>query len=255
MGMKPTVNSVMSEAVVMVDPADTLDVAEALMFLAESRHIPVVRDGRLVGVISARDVLRVQAQGIEKPHARDVMTEPPVTVGPYESIAAAARRMLDHRISSLPVVDEEDLLLGIVTSTDLVRAAVDELRETLDDDGDSPPVAKLMTPAPLLTVEPNERLDVVELLMKQRPCRHLPVVENRHVIGIVSDRDLLESGSPPPKNAREAMTRSPRTVPPTLPAAEAGSIMLSERFGALPVVRDGVLVGIVTEADYMEWLA
>src|SRR5215470_10991845 len=168
--MKPTVHSVMSEAVVMVDPADTLDVAEALMFLAESRHIPVVRDGRLVGVISARDVLRAQAQGIAKPHARDVMTEPPVTVGPYEAIATAARRMLDHRISSLPVVDEEELLLGIVTSTDLVRAAVDELRETLDDDGDSPPVAKLMTPAPLLTVDPDERIDVLELLMKQRPC-------------------------------------------------------------------------------------
>jgi CBS domain-containing protein len=249
------VHSVMQEALVIVDPADTLDIAEALMFLADSRHIPVVRDGRLVGIISARDVLRWQAQGIANPHAREVMSEPAVTIGPYESIHVAARRMLDHHISSLPVVDEDECLLGMVTSTDLLRAAVDELRETVDAGGDSLVVAKLMTPAPLLTVTPEEGLDVMELLMKQRPCRHLPVVEDRRVIGMVSDRDLLQSGTPPPKNAREVMTRRPRTVPPTLPAAEAGSILLAEHFGALPVVREGALVGIVTEVDYMAWLA
>ena len=253
--MKPTVSTVMSEAVVMVDPTDTLDVAEALMFLVESRHIPVVRESRLIGVISARDVLRAQARGIEKPHAREIMTEPPVTIGPYDAIDVAARRMLDHHISSLPVVDEDGTLLGMLTSTDLVRAAIEELRETVDSDGDSPPVAKLMTPAPLLTVAPDERLDVVELLMKQRPCRHMPVVQDRNIVGILSDRDLLEGGEPPPRTAGEAMTKTPRTVPPTLPAAEAGTILLTERFGALPVVRDGILVGIVTESDYMEWLA
>jgi CBS domain-containing protein len=176
-------------------------------------------------------------------------------VGPYEAIDVAARRMLDHRISSLPVCDDDGTLLGMLTSTDLVREAVEALRDAVDADGDSPPVAKLMTPAPLLTVAPDERLDVVELLMKQRPCRHLPVVQDRHVVGIVSDRDLLEGGEPAPRTAAEAMTKTPRTVPPTLPAAEAGSILLNERFGALPVVRDGVLVGIVTESDYMEWLA
>jgi CBS domain-containing protein len=104
-------------------------------------------------------------------------------------------------------------------------------------------------------VRPDERIDVVELLMKQRPCRHLPVVEDRHLVGIVSERDLLEGSTPPPATAKDAMTRCPRTVAPTLPAAEAGSILLSEQFGCLPVVRDGVLVGIVTEVDYMEWLA
>jgi CBS domain-containing protein len=137
----------MSEAVVMVDPADKLDVAEALMLLADARHIPVACDGRLVGVISARDVLRAQKQGMANPLAREVMTAPPVTLGPYDSIAAAARLMLDHRISSLPIVDDDGELLGIVTSTDLVRAAVEELRETLDEDGDSPPVAKRQGPS------------------------------------------------------------------------------------------------------------
>jgi CBS domain-containing protein len=249
----PVVKSLMSEAVVMVDPTDELDTAEALMMLVDCRHIPVVCDGRLVGVISARDVLRAQARLAQSLRAREVMSHPVRHVGPYEDVAMAARSMIEHRISSLPVVDDEGTLVGMITSTDVVRDAVNLLL-----DGDLLPVRALMTPAPILTAGPDEPLDIVRLLMQGRPCRHMPVVDGGKLVGIVSDRDLLEVAGREgvaEMVARDVMTASPLTVPPGMAAADAGALMVAESIGALPVVRDTTLVGILTAVDFMRWRA
>lgn len=105
------------------------------------RHIPVCAAGRLVGIISDRDVRRAlgwsnvrdseaqeQARLFEGPlHARDVMQTRVYTVGVADTLRAALRRMLHHRIHSLPVMSD-DRLVGIITTTDYIRAiARDEL--------------------------------------------------------------------------------------------------------------------------------
>src|SRR5262249_30263068 len=154
-----TVADVMTDAVVMVDPDEHLDVAELLMLLVESRHVPVVDQGALVGVISLRDLLAAQLpstgatederwQHLKTLRAHEAMSRPPVVARLHDSIAQAAHRMLTHRISCLPVVDGEQLV-GIVTSTDLVRCAVKRLRAQADSTGATPKIGQLMTPEPL----------------------------------------------------------------------------------------------------------
>ena len=95
------------------------------------RHMPVVHQGRLVGVLSERDLLRASLSQIgsfdRETHRAflhaiaiaEVMSKPPITVRPDESVPRAARVMAERKIGCLPVVVDE-VLLGLLTETDVL---------------------------------------------------------------------------------------------------------------------------------------
>ena len=94
------------------------------------RHLPVTRSGRLVGILSDRDLLRAGDLLASKELAfwdqtvAEVMTTKPVVCAPRTSIAEAARIMTTEKIDALPVVSG-DKLVGLITSTDLLLLLVD----------------------------------------------------------------------------------------------------------------------------------
>jgi CBS domain-containing protein len=122
----------MTKDLVTVREADDLALAESLLRLGGIRHLPVVRDHKLVGILTHRDVLRSGHSG--KPTAREmavseVMTREPVSIRPSMPLASAARLMLERKFGCLPVCDDEGRLVGIVTEADFVRFAADVVRD------------------------------------------------------------------------------------------------------------------------------
>jgi CBS domain-containing protein len=122
----------MTRDLVTVRAADDVALAESLLRLGGIRHLPVVSEGKLVGLVTQRDVLRSGESG--RPAARDVpvsevMTREVVTVRPTTSLAQAARTLLERKFGCLPVCDEEGRLVGIVTEADFVRFAADVVRD------------------------------------------------------------------------------------------------------------------------------
>lgn len=117
------VGDLMSTAVISVRTSDPVTEARVQMELGVFHHLPVVDDrGRLVGILSDRDLLR--AARLHQPQkVADVMTRDVVTVRPQEPAHRAAAAMLDHKISSLLVVDNAGTLVGVVTLTDYVELA------------------------------------------------------------------------------------------------------------------------------------
>ncbi|MCA1688783.1 MAG: CBS domain-containing protein [Actinobacteria bacterium] len=114
-------------------------VAEALTLCRgrRIRHIPILEERRLVGIVSDRDLRDAspalgdpeRANALQKLQVRDVMTREVITADPLDPIENAAQLMYEHKINALPVVDEgssvaEEELLGIVTSSDVMRALV-----------------------------------------------------------------------------------------------------------------------------------
>jgi acetoin utilization protein AcuB len=111
-------------------------VAEALSLCRERRirHIPIVKEGRLVGIVSDRDLRDAspalgdaqRGSALQEIRVGDVMTREVSTADPQDSIENLAQEMYELKIGSLPVVAEEDeeKLLGIVTSSDVMRALV-----------------------------------------------------------------------------------------------------------------------------------
>ncbi len=127
-----SVGEFMTKDLVTVREADDLALAEALLKLGGIRHLPVVRDRKLVGILTHRDVLRSGLSG--KTSARElpvseVMTKDPTFVRPALGLSQAARLMLERKFGCLPVCEDDGTLVGIVTEADFVRFAADVVRD------------------------------------------------------------------------------------------------------------------------------
>ena len=116
------------------------------------------------------------------PAVREVMSTMLHTVSPSTTVGEAVALMAQHRIGST-VVMEGKQLAGIFTERDTVRAI------SQSHDAPAHEVSSWMTPGPK-TVGPDEDVETALNLMLDNGSRHLPVVENGEVIGIVSLRDL-----------------------------------------------------------------
>jgi len=118
----------------------------------------------------------------------------------------------------------------------------------------------------VVTITPKTSLPAAVRLMRQRGIRHLPVVDDDVLVGIVSDRDLKQAMASPATSLEthelnyllealtvdEIMTRAVMTIGRTFPVEEAARLMVKEKVSALPVTEAGRLVGIVTETDVLE---
>jgi CBS domain-containing protein len=119
-----------------VHPEDVIDLAASLMDWEHIRRVPVEDDdGRLVGLLSQRGLLRLVARGGGRPGGapiavREVMKADPVTVGPKTSILEAIEIMRTNKVGCLPVV-EDGHLVGIVTEHDFIEVSKALLEEKL----------------------------------------------------------------------------------------------------------------------------
>jgi acetoin utilization protein AcuB len=120
------VHNWMSAPAVVIPPVVPAGSALSFMEKRQVRRLPVVEDGRLLGIITRSDLL--EALGKDKLKRRgeersvdEIMTRKPVTVEQEETLERAAELMLQKKISGLPVVDG-DRVVGIITESDIFRA-------------------------------------------------------------------------------------------------------------------------------------
>lgn len=125
----------------------------------------------------------------------------------------------------------------------------------------------------VFTIGPEDPIDKIFPLLHFERIRHLPVIDGTRVIGIVSDRDLYKALGPRspkgpagggatrtadtawmliPRKVRHIMHRGVITIVPEATLAEAAEVMAAKRIGALPVVKDSKLVGIITATDLLK---
>jgi acetoin utilization protein AcuB len=115
---------------------------------------------------------------------------------------------------------------------------------------------------PVITVGPGVTLEEAYRLLLEKGIRHLPVMEEGRLVGIITDRDIrLATSHLNPKGpcsgcarVAEVMTQEVVTAHPLDPVEEAARVMRERKIGSLPVLEDGALVGIVTGIDLLDAL-
>jgi acetoin utilization protein AcuB len=105
---------------IAINPADTLANAKAVMDEGRFRRLPVVEDGRLVGILTERDI-REHLGYLRSTRVNAAMRTALITVTPYDTVEVAAQLMLKHKIGGLPIATGGKLV-GIVTTSDLLKA-------------------------------------------------------------------------------------------------------------------------------------
>jgi acetoin utilization protein AcuB len=130
---------VMTKDPLTVMPSETIGQADELMSENRFRHIPVVKDKELVGILTDRDIRSfLSGSLLESTDIREkslntkvseIMTTEPVTLSPDDDLQEAVELLIDEKIGGIPVVDDAEGLVGIVTYVDVLRCFLNRLQE------------------------------------------------------------------------------------------------------------------------------
>lgn len=121
--MNERVSTIMTKGVVTIGPEDNLDKVLEIVSQNRFHHLPVVDGKKLAGMITTRDLWKsnLKVDEYSKSKVKDFMTSNVVALHENELIGAAAMIFLKHFFHSLPIVDNEENLVGIVTTYDVLR--------------------------------------------------------------------------------------------------------------------------------------
>jgi len=126
----------MSKNVITADVNASMQDAMKLLKENDIRMLPVTKKGRLVGILTDRDLKRASASDattlevhellylLTRIKVKDLMTKNPITVPPEFTVEETARVLLDHKISGVPVVDSQGNVAGVITQTDIFRVLI-----------------------------------------------------------------------------------------------------------------------------------
>ena len=129
----------MTKNPLVMTPAETIGQADELMTENRIRQLPVVGEGALLGIITDRDIRSFLAQSaLVEPEERakvlrtkvsEIMTAEPLTLAPDDDLREAVELLIDEKIGGIPVVDQAEGLVGIVTYVDVLRCFLNRLEE------------------------------------------------------------------------------------------------------------------------------
>jgi CBS domain-containing protein len=268
--------AIASREVVSVPP--TIPIIGAIEKMTECgfRRLPVTDPGtrRLKGIVTAGDIIDMMGGGnkfnlVRKKHGgnllaalngsiRDIMTEQVVTIGSDARIADAASLIVEKRMGGLPILDDGGALAGIVTERDVMKVLSAEKSGRI--------VEEIMSTS-LKVTGPETPIGDATREMITHHFRRLPVVAEDVLYGIITATDIMKylgtgqvfqrmvTGNIAEVMAlpvRTLVSGSLHTIGPKKNANEAAREMLAKNVGALPVIEDARLVGLVTEFDLVK---
>ncbi len=253
------VSDYMTPIVAVVSPYDTLATVRNVMLGKRVGRVPVIDDGRLVGIVSRTDLALALKPGgppwrrrpLEYTNVWEVMSKPVLTITPNESISNAAEIMLDNGVTGLPVVDEGEVV-GMISTSDLTRCLMEH--------GNPSKKVKECMCKEVAVVKPLYTINHVIKLLVETPSHRVVVVDAEgRPIGIITPTDLAfvrvappkkksivyDDGAPQPTRrirylaityAKDIMKSPLHYISEEASIVDAASLMRSAKIGGLPVL-------------------
>ncbi|WP_297066383.1 IMP dehydrogenase [Thermococcus sp.] len=180
------------EDVISISPEETVDYALFLMEKNGIDGLPVVEDGRVIGVISKKDIAVKQGKLV-----REVMTGEPITVSESVTAEEALNLMFEHRIDRLPVVDDDGKLVGIITMSDLAKRK--KWKNAVKDGNGDLLVAAAVGPFDIKRAKALDKAGVDVIVVDTAHAHNLKAIKAMREIRKAVDADLIVGNIANPK--------------------------------------------------------
>lgn len=257
------IKNLMSEELITIDKDQNLSDALKLLRKHNISRLPVTNNKELVGIISERDIAnklgssKYESMPASRLHISSVMVKDVFTVPETMQLDEVAKLMLENGIGSVPVINKEDKMVGIVSKADFVTLAVGIAFDKIT-------VKEIMSKN-LTLVSPTERLVHARRQMIESHVGRLPVVKDDELKGMVTSKDLMRAFIDFRKNVpdkyqksqikevlvEDVMSSNPTFTSKDTTISEVAKIIMETGFNGLPVVEDDKVVGIVTQTDIL----
>jgi CBS domain-containing protein len=268
--------SIAKSSVITMAPTTPIHDAIQMMTKEGFRRIPIANPATkaLDGIVTATDIIDYLGGGkkfeiirqkfdgnifkaINEP-IKLIMTQKVISIKTTAKISDAIALMTKENLGGMPVVDEKNSVKAIITERDIANLFADRLSGVT--------VAQLMSEK-VVTALPRTTIFEAERSMATQGFRRLPIVSDGKVVGIITTMDIirffgsgevfkhLRSGTiiqvlnTP---ALQIASKEVSTIEPTADVGQAAKIMKEKDIGAVPVVKNQELVGIITERDFFK---
>jgi len=270
--------AIASKNIVTLPPTTNIMGAVKTMLKYGFRRVPIADAGtnRLVGIITSLDIVDFLGGGLRhnivknrykgnlaaaiNEDVREIMKKDVVSLGVNDNISNAIKTMIEKNIGGIPIVDDDNVVVGIVSERDFVR--------TVADITTSKSVKKYMSDK-VVTASPDISVGEATRTMIEKGFRRIPIVKEDVLLGIVTASDIMRylgSGEIFQKLMTGDVSDAFQVPLKTLilrdivwtnsgiDIGEAAALMLKNKVGALPIIDDGELCGILTERDIIKAL-
>ncbi len=277
------ITSILKKAITVTPKTSIIDARDLLLRYGIKRLIVVKNSNIPVGIITEKDLARATSvfsgKDMGKMKVSDYMSENLITVKKNNSIYDCAKLMKKNKISSVPVLYEDDSLAGIITKTDLIGAFL--IHGTKKGE-----VSDYMT-RKVITADPKDSLFLVESVLVNNKISRIIVEKNGKPLGIITYRDFLpaktahwireyyelEDQEEMKTSARlnefnvnrldyvltfraeDIMTPNPVSVKKNESLFATALLMVRHHISGLPVINNGLLAGIITKSDIANAIA
>ncbi|MCD4810728.1 MAG: CBS domain-containing protein [Methanosarcinales archaeon] len=270
--------AIASKNIVTLPPTTNIMGTVKTMLKYGFRRVPIADAGtnRLVGIITSLDIVDFLGGGLRhnivknrykgnlaaaiNEDVREIMKKDVVSLGVNDNISNAIKTMIEKNIGGIPIVDDDNVVVGIVSERDFVR--------TVADITTSKPVNKYMSDK-VVTASPDISVGEATRTMIEKGFRRIPIVKEDVLLGIVTASDIMRylgSGEIFQKlmtgdvsdafqvPLKSLILRDIVWTNSGIDIGEAAELMLKNKVGALPIIDDGELCGIITERDIIKAL-
>lgn len=270
--------AIASKNIVTLPPTTNIMGTTKTMLKYGFRRVPIADAGtnRLVGIITSLDIVDFLGGGLRhnivrnryngnlaaaiNEDVREIMKKDVVSLRVNDNISNAIKTMIERNIGGIPIVDDDNVVVGIVSERDFVKMVADiitskSIKEYMSN--------KVVTASPDISVGEATRT------MIEKGFRRIPIVKEDVLLGIVTASDVMRylgSGEIFQKlmtgdvsdafkvPLKSLILRDIVWTNSSIDIGEAAALMLKNKVGALPIIDNGELCGILTERDIIRAL-
>lgn len=263
------IKNLMTEELITVDKDQILSEAIKLMRKHKISRLPVLNTNQdnkkeLVGIVSERDIAnkigssKFEKKPISSVRISSVMVKDVITADEDMDLIDVAKLMLSNKIGSVPVMDLENNLVGIVSKADFLSLATGKAFDKI--------LVKEVMSTDITSVSPSERVVHARRLMLDAKVGRLPVILDDKLEGIITSKDLIQIFIDIKKNipdnhqktklketyVEDIMSLKPLAIEDNDSISKAVDLMVETGFNGLPVVMGDTVVGIITQTDILK---